>query len=69
KDDLSARAGISRNTLTKVEAGSPSVAIGIYARIMYLLNITGTVAQLADISKDEISRDIEIANLPQRVRK
>ncbi len=67
--DLSKRSGISRSTLDKVEKGSPSVAIGIYARVLFLLGITGTVRQLADLSSDPISRDIEIEKLPQRVKK
>jgi len=67
--DLSKRSGISRSTLDKVEKGSPSVAIGIYARVLFLLGITGTVRQLADLSNDPISRDIEIGKLPRRVKK
>jgi len=67
--ELSKRSGISRSTLDKVENGSPSVAIGIYARVLFLLGITGTVRQLADMSNDPISRDIEIGKLPQRVKK
>ena len=61
--DLSKRSGISRSTLDKVEKGSPSVAIGIYARVLFLLGITGTIRQLADLSNDPISRDIEIEKL------
>ena len=32
------RAGISRSTLWKVENGSPSVAVGIYAAVLHALN-------------------------------
>lgn len=68
-DELSQRVGISRATLDKVEKGAPSVAIGIYARTLFILGITGTIAKLADLSNDPISRDIEIGKLPQRVKK
>jgi len=67
--ELSRRSGISRSTLDKVENGFPSVAIGIYARVLFILGITGTFRQLADLSNDPISRDIEIDKLPQRVKK
>ncbi len=68
-EELSRRSGISRQTLAKVEQGSPNVAIGIYARILFLLGIHETVGNLADLSNDPISRDLDIANLPRRVRK
>ncbi|MDQ6988148.1 MAG: helix-turn-helix transcriptional regulator [Mariprofundaceae bacterium] len=68
-EELSKRAGISRATLDKVEKGSPNVSIGIYARVLFILGITGTVCQLADLSNDPISRDLEISKLPLRVKK
>jgi len=67
--ELSKRAGVTRPTLDKVEKGAPNVAIGIYARVLFILGITGTVRQLADMTNDPISRDIEIGKLPQRVKK
>lgn len=35
---VASRAGITRATLNKVEKGSPSVAIGIYASVLHALN-------------------------------
>lgn len=35
---VSERAGISRTSLWKVEAGNPAVAIGIYAAVLHALN-------------------------------
>jgi len=69
KDEFSMRIGISRNTLSNIENGAPTVAIGTIARALYILNITGTVGQMADLSNDPISRDLEIAKLPKRVTK
>jgi len=36
-EELAWRAGISRATLCKVEAGDPSVAIGIYGAVLHIL--------------------------------
>ena len=44
------RANISRTTLWKVENGDPTVAIGIYARV---LNAIGLQDDLAAIARDD----------------
>jgi transcriptional regulator with XRE-family HTH domain len=67
--ELAERAFISENTLASVQKGKASVAMGIYARVLALLGITGGIGMLADLSTDPISRDIEAASLPKRVRK
>lgn len=45
------RAGISRASLWKVENGSPSVAIGIYAAVLHSLN--GMDKDLLLVAKDD----------------
>jgi len=67
--ELAERAFISENTLIRVQQGNPSVAIGIYGRVLALLGLTGRMGMLADFSEDPISQDIENASLPKRVRK
>lgn len=64
---LSERARISRTTLTKVEKGDESVALGIYAAVLYVLGLVENLAQLADPSADAVGRFIDERNLPQRV--
>ena len=65
---LAERARISRSTLTKVEKGDESVALGIHAAILFVLGLVEGLGNLADPAKDEIGRSIEERNLPQRVR-
>jgi len=67
--ELSERVFISENTLASVQKGKASVAMGIYARVLALLGITGRIGMLADFSADPISQDIEAESLPKRVRK
>lgn len=65
---MAKRASISRTTLTKVEKGDPSVSLGIYASIMFILGMLSNLADLFGMEKDEIGRNFEEENLPQRVR-
>ena len=61
------RAGISRMTLTSIEKGSPSVAIGSYAAVLHALN--GMDEDLLLIAKDdELGRKLQDLNLPTRCR-
>ncbi len=61
------RAGISRATLWKVEQGSPSVAMGIYAAVLHALN--NMDKDLLLIARDdEIGRRMQDLNLVTRKR-
>lgn len=65
---LAERARISRSTLTKVEKGDEAVALGIYAAVLFVLGLIEGLGNLADATKDDLGRAIELRNLPQRVR-
>jgi transcriptional regulator with XRE-family HTH domain len=65
---LAERARISRSTLTKVEKGDASVALGIYASVLFSLGLVEGLGNLADPASDAIGRSIEERSLPQRVR-
>lgn len=61
------RAGISRASLWKVEQGSPSVAIGIYAAVLHALNFLDS--DLLLIAKDDVlGRKLQDLNLQTRKR-
>ncbi|MEO3388290.1 hypothetical protein [Mesorhizobium sp. CAU 1741] len=65
---MAERARISRSTLTKVEKGDESVALGIYASVLFALGLVGGLGNLADPATDTVGRSIEERNLPERVR-
>ena len=65
---LADRARISRSTLTKVEKGDESVALGIYASVLFVLGLIEGLGNLADPATDAIGRSIEERSLPKRVR-
>jgi transcriptional regulator with XRE-family HTH domain len=45
--EMAERAGISRTTLSAVEAGDPGPSIGTYLRVMSILGVSGELALLA----------------------
>ena len=60
---IARRAGISRQTLWKVENGDPGVAIGIYAKVLAAIGLPNDITLLA--RDDELGRflqDMELLN-------
>ena len=61
------RANVSRQTLTSIEKGAPSVALGAYAAVLHALG--GLEQDLLLIAKDdEMGRKLQDLNLSQRKR-
>jgi transcriptional regulator with XRE-family HTH domain len=69
--DLSAemvaeRAGISRATLSAIEAGSGSVSMGAWTQVLFVLGLEGGLPGVAE--DDELGRRLQDAHLPTRIR-
>ncbi|HWU88337.1 MAG TPA: hypothetical protein VN253_13720 [Kofleriaceae bacterium] len=65
---MAQRAFISRTTLGRVERGDPSVSLGIYATVLFVLGMTTRLADLADPAADRLGLILEEDQLPKRVR-
>jgi hypothetical protein len=65
---LADRASVSKATLVKIEKGDPSVALGLYATVLFALNIVDALADVADVKNDAVGLQLEEENLPQRIR-
>ena len=64
---MTARAGMSRATLTKIEKGDPTVSIGGYASVLFVLGMTQLLQDLADGSRDLTGRELADESLPERI--
>ncbi len=60
------RAGISRSTLHQVEKGLPTVSMGIYAQVLFVLGLENDILQLA--GDDILGRKLQDLNLLVRKR-
>ena len=60
------RATCSTLTVSRIEKGAPTVAIGIYLRVLYALQLDDDILFLA--KDDELGRTLQDMNLPQRER-
>lgn len=62
------RAGISRPTLMKIEKGDYTASIGVYAKVLFILNLLDNLEEVADIRNDKVGLMIVSSELPKRVR-
>ena len=60
------RATCSPLTVSRIEKGAPTVAIGIYLRVLYALQLDDDILFLA--KDDKLGRALQDMNLPQRER-
>lgn len=65
---MAERAMTSRQTIARVERGDPRVSMGIYATVLFVLGMTGRLADLLDATADPFVLDLDEERLPQRVR-
>jgi transcriptional regulator with XRE-family HTH domain len=65
-DMVAQRAGIARDTLSRIERGDPGVSFGNYARVMQALRLEQDLNLLA--ADDELGRKLQDAELGVRAR-
>ncbi len=62
--DIADRATVTRLTVSKVEHGDPTVSMGIYARVLFALNLEKDISLLA--ADDALGRQLQDAELLKR---
>lgn len=63
---VSERAGISRATLWQIEKGSPSVALGFYCQVLFVLGLEKDLLKIA--ADDILGRKLQDAELITKER-
>lgn len=61
---IAERAGVSRQTVWKVEKGNPSVAMGIYAKVLHAIGLEQDLLLVA--RDDELGRLLQDMELDKR---
>ena len=69
EEDLAAKAGISRTTLRRIEAGELGTGIGAYAAVLWALGLDGQLATVANPEQDMEGQTLEAARRGERVRR
>ena len=65
---MAERAFISTSTLGRAERGDPGVSIGIYASLLFVLDMTDRLATLVDPGQDAVGLALDEERLPKRIR-
>jgi DNA-binding XRE family transcriptional regulator len=65
---MAERAGVSRSTYLKVEKGDPSVSMGVYAMVLFVLGFDEALGRIADPQSDQTGLVLDVERLPKRVR-
>ena len=67
--DLASKAGINRNTLTKLELGKPGTALGVCFTVLWALGVDKSLAAVADPDTDLHGKTLEASRRPTRAGK
>ena len=65
---MSERTMVGRMTLYKAERGDPTVSMGTYATVLFVLGMTDRLADLADVRFDRLGLLLDEECLPKRIR-
>ncbi len=65
-EQVAERANISRYTVWQIEKGSPTVSLGAYAQVLFVLGLENDIAEVA--SKDPLGRKLQDAGLSVAAR-
>jgi transcriptional regulator with XRE-family HTH domain len=60
-EQVAERAGISRKTLHKIESGSPTVAMGSYLQVLFVLGLQNDLSEVA--AMDPLGRKLQDVGL------
>ena len=66
--DLAKKAGVSRPTIARLEAGDLGISIGAYAAVLFAMGLEGQLAAVAAPASDPEGEALAAARLGKRAR-
>lgn len=67
--DFAERMGVSLGTLARLENGEPGVSMGAFAMALLALGELARLPEIIDVSRDDAGLLLDVASLPQRIRR
>ncbi len=67
--DVADRVGVSRYTMSDVEKGKPSVGIGVYVGVLWVLGLVEEMQNIADPDRDTQGKALERVHSPKTAAK
>jgi DNA-binding XRE family transcriptional regulator len=65
---MAERVGVSKSTYLRAEKGDPTVMMGTYAMVLFVLGFGDVFKDVIDPSRDDTGLMLDEARLPKRVR-
>jgi transcriptional regulator with XRE-family HTH domain len=65
---MAERTGLAKSTYARIEKGDPTVGMGAYAMVLYVLGFGEALGNLVDARGDEVGLQLDEERLPKRVR-
>lgn len=65
---MAERIGAAKATYLKVERGDPTVSMGVYAMVLFVLGFGYAIGDVVDPRRDDIGLLLDTERLPKRVR-
>lgn len=65
---MAERLGVSRGTYLRVEKGDPTVAMGVYAMVLFVFGLGVPFSDLVDARRDDQALLLDAERVPKRVR-
>jgi DNA-binding XRE family transcriptional regulator len=65
---MAERIGSAKSTYLKVEKGDPSVSMGVYAMVLFVLGFGDVIGDIVDPRRDDVGLLLDAGRLPKRVR-
>ena len=65
---MAERLGVAKSTYLRAEKGDPTVSMGVYAMVLFVLGFGGALGEIVDPRRDDQGLLLDAERLPKRVR-